>query len=44
MKAHARMLGKDSSWFNEPKYVEHKNKLRREDNRLEFHKKRMKKI
>ncbi len=22
MKAHARMLGKDSSWLNEPKYGE----------------------
>ena len=22
MKAHARMLGKDSSWFNDPKYGE----------------------
>ena len=42
MKAHTRMLGKDSSWFNNPKYGEHKNKLRREGNRFELHKKRMK--
>ena len=42
MKTHAHMLGKDSSQFNNPKYVEHKNKLRREGNRFELHKKRMK--
>ena len=33
---------KFSSWFNDPKYGEHKNKLRREGNRFELHKKRMK--
>ena len=36
------MLGKDCSWFKDPEYVEHKSKLRREGNRFELHKKRMK--
>ena len=48
MKTHAHILGKDSSWFNDPKYgeeyrnilKEQKNKLRTEGNILELHKKK----
>ena len=43
MKTHVHMLGKNSSQFNDPKFgEEYRNKLRREGNRLELHKKRMK--